>query len=1710
MDTPITLVLGKHNIAHLDTIKSALPDWIINSSPKQLEQLRGIKPELPEWFKQAPAAQHRELRDAQTDSWTKRNDVENELKHLLDVHAFAEPLLKKHIKQRFQLDLDVKETFIHLYIPATLPVLGLPGDGAKTWTVSLLDAALHNFEAFEAAPDAHLPESGFITRPDTSGRYKILDKITARLPVATFIKFCRDLDIGARYDAHLREGLGLDDRAKQLRLKTRIIDSHIADLKAVLHHAALTNDIKESSLRSILSFIAGREKTWQAYDLSLLSTALIGPMVFSPDNDGSATQPVVAYIPHDPTYPLKEHPSMSAFIAHLTERLRDDHYKQFFSRFIQHDQLAGFHWTLKRKFFHVIEDRPNAPDFALPEYGFVEEVRPIPSPSLDYTTSKIAGDIWEQRYSQQLRKIFNDAKVIAVSTDSEDRKTRHDRWERIKSIGLALFNAAVFVIAPFVPVVGELMLAQMAYQLLEDAYEGVRDWVEGKSIEAFEHLFAIVESVLEAAGFAVGGQIIGDLLPKPSAFVENLKPVTSRDGKTRLWNPDITPYAHPTEVPRTSKPNELGLHEHNEKTLLQLKVNDDMQHTLMLKKAEQAEHYTLVHPTRAEAYAPRMEHNGRGAWSMEGEQPQSWEGTTLMRRLGHATDGFSDAELQKLRIISGTEEGALRRVHLYKQAMPPLLDDSLVRFKTHKALEQNIRKIRAGEAIDTQGNWPGSLLTQLDGWPADRALEVFADPTLTGIAHYYGRPVPDGDVIKISSADVKDGKLSSVVVQALDEEHLSGLLGPDTPKGQATEKLNEKLADEADSRKEDIFNYEYGHQAPMRDADVSLIEATFPELPDPVTRALLDTASTAEKATISNNGRIALRLKNLARELQVQTKISRAQEGLLEDDLLSPEGEKLTLNTVKIYSDAISDVHIEVHDKMFDGRLRSQHQPPDARIKRVLVRKGLGAYEVRDGDGRLLRPATTFHSALLKALPRENLDKLTSGFKPGESFKQWLADKYRIHGEVRTALEFPKAGTAVTRETEVLLRGPAYSRLSQAYNRWLPAAEAPQQENPLINRVKQLYPHRDELEISDMVSRIDSDDMLGKLGELESERNQLFGELDDWVKTPYLDLEKRTIAYLIKDSWLRADKEHINPTGVKNPGATLDLSGGILGELSPERIRFSKPLDHVTELVIDDCRFSDSSAAFLDNFPELEVLSAQDNKFTRLPPAVRDMRKLMKLDLSRNKIEIASSETPLNLPRVRYLDLSSNPLGSPPDVSLMPRLRTLLLNRAHITEWPRGLFSSRRTDSFDLRLLGNQITTVPTHEPGSEESWLLVRTRIDRENLGRVNRELLDSYWQAFGLDPYRTYARRFWLDDMREHLNEETFNDMKTRWSGLKVQDGSEGFFQVIEQLAVRDIDLDLFQTTEDRIKYELSRASVTDKVWRVIDAAHDDPVVCSKLFTMAAAPANCADAGAQIFNAMGIETLLYEYYEAGSDAQTLGKNLIRLARGKARLNKIHQIAREDVAQRVRPIEEGGQGLRFSSDVVEGTPGTVDEVEVHTAYQTALVDRLDLPWVQDYMVYRNTADVPDDVIQRAEQLVLEAEEHDGLVNQILDLDVDVGVDFWEKYLKETHGQEFAQNDAVYTTQADQLVTMQSLQKEWVESAIRIEDRNSELERELSELARMLQVPEEAVLTQEVMPEGTVARIYSEINDRKRELAFELTRLSLSRAGLDNNPLPPF
>ena len=144
--------------SHYQLLTSALPAWLGNASTGKRQALASIQPQpLP-----GSAEQRAALRRLTGAHWDAQNSVDRALQHLQDVKTSATPILEQALKAEFGLELDVDATFVRLYIPDSVPWFSIRSGAARTWTVSLLDAALHNFEHKETLADAYEPASTFI------------------------------------------------------------------------------------------------------------------------------------------------------------------------------------------------------------------------------------------------------------------------------------------------------------------------------------------------------------------------------------------------------------------------------------------------------------------------------------------------------------------------------------------------------------------------------------------------------------------------------------------------------------------------------------------------------------------------------------------------------------------------------------------------------------------------------------------------------------------------------------------------------------------------------------------------------------------------------------------------------------------------------------------------------------------------------------------------------------------------------------------------------------------------------------------------------------------------------------------------------------------------------------------------------------------------------------------------------------------------------------------------------------------------------------------------------------------------------------------------------------------------------------------------------------------------------------------------------------
>ena len=295
--------------------------------------------------------------------------------------------------------------------------------------------------------------------------------------------------------------------------------------------------------------------------------------------------------------------------------------------------------------------------------------------SLKLVDLPFSGSVFSRLVQQKIAALKDDALFHAVPTADEDHKSLMEKLRYFGEVTFAALNVAGFV----VPGLGAVMMAVAAVQLSYEVFEGIDSMVAGEREQAWGYLMDVVENLALMA--ALGGASSGAGIPAlevPSA-VGQMRPVTLPDGATRLWKPDLAPFAHDIVLPAGLTPDEQGLYHFQDKQWVSLEGR-----LYSVKHAESGSY--LEHPRRADAYRPAVRHNIAGAWLHELDQPLEWEGLTLFRRLGAEGDELSDEAAQRALYVSDTHEAQLRRALAEGQRPPALLSDTVERFRLDQLL----------------------------------------------------------------------------------------------------------------------------------------------------------------------------------------------------------------------------------------------------------------------------------------------------------------------------------------------------------------------------------------------------------------------------------------------------------------------------------------------------------------------------------------------------------------------------------------------------------------------------------------------------------------------------------------------------------------------------------------------------------------------------------------------------------------------------------------------------------------------------------------------------------------------------------------------------------------------------------------------------------------------------------------------------------------
>ena len=1736
---------------HYDRIVQALPAAVTHASMVRLSLLPSTKVSTPDWYEGASAVDRQYLKELIDKRWLLQRLVDVPQQDLQqDIRAFAKPLLSLLMSSNFNSHDDVGQLTLRLYVPDRI-IFGIDSGASLLRESTLLDAALHNFEAPETAADYFRSGSG-VYRTNLRGELSLIPPMT----VSKIATLCRRLDIGAQYQTHLKTRLLPADPQQRQALEQHGAASEKAAFELASLIALLKDDISSYAygvlreVRENKSAIRFHRRPLHLHRLSLMGFALHGVVLFSAEGDGGKIQAAVEALAPDeraswlnlssilsvvlPGNDVDKFKLLQAFFANGPAGISEEMLRQ--QDIYQQSRLSGpviayvpddpLHplkeYASLTDFMKVLISQLREPDYqaffsrfvAQKDKGrFFARVRErlsritwqqrepldmgpwwretaVENPNAEPITNRLSGELWPQLYRLKRDKAISDARVIAVPTGDEDAATRWKRLTSYLDIGWNVFNFA----AMLVPGLGEAMLALMVAQIAEELLEGIEDWSKGDRDEASAHINGVLINFAQLALMAAG-----HVLPKgarvaitPSPLIDSLKPVELPNGKSRLWKPDLTPYEHPVKLPAEAKPDDLGLYQHNDQQWLHLEEKN-----YQVRQDPVTGEHRLQHPTRPGAYQPRVEHNNAGAWKAETEQPLTWDAARLVHRLDNSLEHYSASTLAKIHQVSGVDEGLLRRLHVEHETPPALLRDTLTRFNTYADAQRYPEQILSNQVPEEMAGFLPATLVELPRWPESRALEVFEGDDRTGASFKHGNAMAaEPQTIKISRSELVAGKLPERVIESLNTTELREMLGVrvanDTPS--RIDALRSRLAMQAQKQRKRLFDALYKSRDVSGNPQVRLLVDDSPQLPSSVAQELLDRAEPTDLQHLAEKQRLPMRLRQQARRAQERVRLNRAYEGLYLDELANADTRRLELATLASLPGWSTDVRIEIRHLGFSGDLLGSVGAADAPIRKVLVLDEDGLYQARDADDQHLQGTDDLYASVLHALPDTQRNAL--GYDVHESVQ--LKDAVR-----RSPLSHEQfESTLLEQPIRKPLYDPQTMRLPGGKLGYLRELVGGRGEQSSQARIRRLYPAFTEEESAALLERFNRRgipvDM--QLEELELEFERLSSTLKRWVNSPTRDFRlspsgvgewnaRNQFARKIRQCWQRTGPTQLDAFG-NVVGQKLDLSNFPLDLHFAKMPELEGNFDHVTYLKMHNTGISDAEQSFLRPFRKLRALDLGRNKLTTLPQHIDGMPHLNFLELSDNRIVLTPADVEMlgRRTKMQTLVLAGNPLGLLPNLSRMPDLHTLLLYNTGATTWPPGLFDLPRPRHIYLDMQRNLLTHIPEVTPGSADAELLARTLLSRQ----------PPWMSPENLKLLKDYISSTGLDPERPYPPRGVRDSVEWK-QGLT-------FDEWVQKQMLWDALEDEFNSTGffDELRHltqsadftagSAYRTDLTAKVWRMVETMAKDAELRTKFFTEATARSQCVDGATQLFNVLGVDVLAQEALELGN-ASLIEAQLIELARGKTRLDEIERIARRHIIDRV------AAGERFRRVDNEGNvTGTIDEVEVHLAFMTDLAERLDLPWQARGMQFRQIAGVTSEMIENAYQRVLGLEEGDLLRDSIAEQP------FWRTYVQRSNRARFRAFDRKTVATTEFKV---ALDERASRTDLTLEEREKR-KAEIRVLAAELGKPESAIEPGQIVTDEAYAAELDLIKDERETLLKQLTQQAMDRAKLGRVEPPLF
>lgn len=1303
-------------------IKQNTPQWLIKAAAPTREAFKSASTQPLEWLVSLPDDQRQQLKRYNEASAESQNALDQAMAPLQTVEAFAKPILAERLKKTFNIELDLDTTWLHLRKPIALGALEIKIGEYSVLKLTLLQAALHNFEERECVEGAFDSSSGLrVGDADNSAA------VTSSMSVERLLRFCRAVDIGDLYQRHLKAFFD----SNEATLRPLVIRAEKDALQAAAYLALLQQDIGPGDYAVIEAVLAGHRDVQQGgkpvwfSDLSIMGLRLSGCTVFVPVDKYQYSSEVLVYLPHDPVHPLKKYPNSHALEGELTRQLMaadskgPGRYPRYFAQFLAYADQPVFYSrltqegsTTKAQILSTVGSAIN--QYVLPFVSATVSIllapkalppkspaprEPIKDPNFYIRVISKRGlweenvALWEHNADRLRDKLIADARQHAVPTADVDARARARKIAALEQAGLFGLN----LVSMFVPVLGEVMLGVMAGQLLYETFDGAIEWSEGDREAAVGHITDVAENLAQMALMAGGGAVLGRVL-RPPPVIENLKPVTLPSGEQKLWKNDLTPYKANVELPPDARPDELGLYHHEGQALLPL----EGEHYAVQHDPHNGE-YRIQHPTRPDAYAPGLEHNQEGAWHHEGEAPLTWDDATVRRRLGYSSDA-----VQLAQVSSGIDTDVLRAAHVDHESVPLLLADSLQRIAIHREMTGFIEQLASAEpAVYAKADVALQMhLMQrrglLSGAPKLRVMDragkvLWDDPTASTLKRH---------VVVLSPTHLARG-------EALDQLLFSLEGYPDVLKempGSSADalasragKLRSYLAQSAETIKAALVEERYTARTRSADPDVQRLLAEHRSLPSAIASRVLERLSPEERQLFRDSERLPEPLAEQVRWYEQETRAARAYEGVLLGTPSDLDSQRLALRTLETLPGWRRGTRVELRYHSAQGKVLDAIGSPDHGAARSLV---------LDEHGDFYTAAWQ----LLSASERQNL-----GIADSAQLKAAIQRKPLPRAALRTVLlDNPIRKPAYDPSLRLLGGGRGLQQLVTSTTNVFRTPEA---------RVRRLYPTFGDADVGAFIQNL-GPDVRGSLSRLESEYASLEHDLKSWVRTHAPQMT--ATAFDRRGGYVGNLANQIKRCWRRETGRSLHISGSEGLPLPALSADFS----HVDELELTRIAWAPSGQRFLANFPRLKHLRMAEASLNELPESITAMGDLTHLWLRSNNVclTVESAQRLAGMRALETLDLSGNPLGITPDVSGMPHLKNLDLSHTSITQWPRGLRDQAALQRLDLS--HNWLRNIPPEHlnPPAEDLERIARINGVTVMLGNPfsleTAAELDQYWR--------------------------------------------------------------------------------------------------------------------------------------------------------------------------------------------------------------------------------------------------------------------------------------------------------------------------------------------------------------------------------------------